>query len=300
MNKINGLIAATYPPLDQSGKLNLAAIGPYAEFLAKNRVNGAFLNGSTGDFTSLSVIERKQIVEEWSRCKPAGFDLMVHVGDTNVDQSIELARHASKLEVDAIASLAPFYYKPAKVGDLVNICKQIAAVTPNIPFYYYHIPQLSGVNFDMVEFLELAAQDIPNLGGIKYSQQDLIQLMRCNNFLNGKYEMLFGVDEILLCALTLGVTCAVGSTYNYLAPLNHRMIEAYKNGTIQEAQALQYQVVQLVSILSKYGFHAASKHVLKYLGIDLGPVRMPMPNLNNREKETLEKELATIRIFELV
>ena len=289
MKWINGLIAATYPPLDKNGKLNLEAIGSYAEFLVKNKVNGAFINGTTGDFTSLSVNERKQIVEEWSKCKPAGFKLMVHVGDTNVDHSIELASHASRLEVDAISSLAPFYFKPASVGDLVTICKRIAAASPHIPFYYYHIPQLSGVNFDMVDFLELAGREIPNLKGIKYSQQDLIQLQRCTNFQNGKYEMLFGVDEILLCVLALGITGAVGSTYNYLAPLNHRMIEAYKKGTIQEAQELQYQAVQLVDILSKYGFHAASKHVLNYLGIDLGPVRMPMRNLTGREKEMLEK-----------
>ena len=152
----------------------------------------------------------------------------------------------------------------------------------------------------MVDFLNLASKEIPNLGGIKYSKQDLIQLAVCANFQNGKYEMLFGVDEVLLCGLMAGASGAVGSTYNYLAPLNHRMIDAFNNGHLGEAQESQYQVIQLVNTLSNYGFHAASKHVLKFMGIDLGPVRMPLQNLTAAQVQMLEKDLAALDILEVV
>lgn len=300
MKRIEGLIAAAYPPLDKNGSLNVQAIPQYLQFLINNKVDGVFLNGSTGDFASLSMDERKQIVEEWDRCKPPEFKMMVHVGDTNVNHSIELARHASEFDVGAISALAPYYTTPNTVSDLVLFCRKIAQVNPDIPFYYYHIPQLTNCYLDMVQFIELAGKAIPNFKGLKYSHEDLMQFKCCLNFDNGKYDVLFGVDEILICSLALGGKGAVGSTYNHLAPLHHKMIEAFNNGEIETAQQLQYEVMVFVKTLSKYGFHAASKSTLNLLGLDLGPVRLPQKNLSTAEITSLEVELKESRILDWV
>jgi len=300
MNRIEGLIAAAYPPLDQEGNLNVNAIGPYAEFLVKNKVNGVFLNGSTGDFVAMSLRERKLIVEEWRKCKPKDFVLMAHVGDTNIGISKELAINAAQNEVDAIASIAPYYYKPKNVVQLVHVCKTIASVTPDIPYYYYHIPELAGSNFDMIEFMELAAKDIPNFRGLKYTQQDLMQFKSCLNFQGGRYDILFGVDEILVCGLALGAKGGVGSTYNHLAPIYHEIVNAFNNGQIEKAQQLQYQSMKFVKILSRYGFHRASKATLGILGLDLGPVRLPDQNLTKMEIDSLEDDLRKSGILESI
>lgn len=300
MEKIEGIIAAAYPPLDNEGRLNLARIAPYAEFLTNNKVNGAFLNGSTGDFVSLSVNERKLITEEWSKCKPKNFVLMAHVGGTNVNESKELAVHAANYEVDAIASIAPFYYRPADNNDLVNVCKHVAEVTPKLPFYYYHIPELAGSNFDMVQFLEMASQEIPNFRGLKYTHENLMQFKCCLNFQDGKYDILFGVDEILVCGLALGAKGVVGSTYNQLAPLYHEIQNSFNKGEIEKAHQLQYQSMVFVKTLSKYGFHRASKATLGLLGLDLGPVRLPQRNLTAIEISLLEAELRQSGILDWV
>ena len=300
MKNIHGLIAATYPPLDSNGQLNLNAIALYAEFLAGDLVNGVFLNGSTGDFASLTLTERKLIVEEWSRCKPRDFKLVVHVGDTSLENAKELASHADKLEVDAISSLAPYYYKPATIEHLVDYCREISECCPDVPFYYYHIPSLTGVHFDMLEFMELASNEISSFGGLKYSQEDLMQLKYCLDFENCKYDVFFGVDEILLSALVLGAKSAVGSTYNYLSPLFHQLINAFNHGETDKACRIQKEVMNLVKTLSKYGFHAASKHLLKIRGLDLGPVRLPLGNLTRSEKEVLEREIIHLGILEEV
>lgn len=291
MKRIKGLIAAAYPPLDQEGNLNLNAIAPYAEFLVKNNVNGVFLNGSTGDFVAMSLSERKLIVEEWTKCKPKDFVLMAHVGDTNIGICKELAINAAQNEVDAIASISPYYYRPKNVAQLVHVCKIIASVTPDIPYYYYHIPELAGSDFDMVEFLELASIDIPNFRGLKFTQQDLMQFKCCLNFQDGRFDILFGVDEILVCGLALGAQGCVGSTYNHLAPLYHEIINSFNSGQIEKAHQLQYNAMNFVKILSRYGFHRASKATLGILGLDLGPVRLPQQSLTVTEIGSLETDL---------
>jgi N-acetylneuraminate lyase len=298
MQRINGLIAAAYPALDKNGSLNLNAIQPYAELLSKNMVDGVFLNGSTGDFGSLSISERKQIVDEWSQCKPSGFKLMVHVGDAAVNNSIELAKHAAAANVDAISTLANYYYPPRNIHDLVLTCQKIAESSQQTPFYYYHIPQMTNCNFDMVEFLNLAGDAIPNFRGLKYSQEDMMQFKYCLNFEDGKYDVLFGSDQTLVCALALGAKGAVGSTYNHLAPLYHKIIDLFHQGKIETAYDLQYQSMQFVKTLAAYGFHAASKTTLEMLGLDLGPVRLPQRNLLPNELTSLKKKLTESNILE--
>ena len=298
MKQIQELIAATYPPLDHSGSLNLDAIAKYAEFLERDKVDGAFLNGSTGDFASLTLKERKLIVEEWSKCKPKNFKLVVHVGDTCLENAKELAAHAKKFKVDGICTLAPFYFKPTSIEELIQFCKQIAESNPDSPFYYYHIPSLTGVNFDMVRFMELAARQISTFAGLKYSKEDLIEFKSCLDFENGKYQVFFGVDEILLSVLALGATSAVGSTYNHLTPLYHQMIHAFYHGKTEKASLLQTKVMSFVQILSGYGFHSASKLLLSKMGLDLGPVRLPLRNLKKPEIDTLEKEMEQLGILD--
>ena len=297
MKNIQGLIAATYTPLKSDGQLNLEAIRPYAEFLKREKVDGVFLNGSTGDFASLTLTERKRVVEEWSKCRPSGFKLIVHVGDTSIENAKELASHAAKFQVDAISALAPYYYKPATMELLVQFCQEISDHCPDTPFYYYHIPSLTGVNFDMVQFMELASNNIAGFGGLKYSDEDLSQFKRCVDFDNGRFDVFFGVDEILLSALRLGAKGAVGSTYNHLTPLYHGLIAAFDDGEVEKASHLQKQVLCFVETLSQYGYHAASKFILTLQGLHLGPVRLPLGNLSISEEQALQKEITESGIF---
>ena len=283
MKKIEGLIAAAYPPLDNNGDLKLCAIASYAEFLVKNKVNGVFLNGSTGDFVAMTVEERKLIIEEWIRCRPKDFIIMAHVGDTNIRLCKEMAAHASQHNVDAIASIAPYYYRPRNVADLVHVCKIIAADAPGIPYYYYHIPELAGSDFNMLEFMRMASTDIPTFNGLKYTQQNLMQFKGCLNYANGKYDILFGVDEILVSGLALGANGCVGSTYNHLTPLYLEIIEAFNSGELEKAHQLQFISMTFVNILSQYGFHRASKATLGMMGLDLGPIRLPHKPLTTEE-----------------
>src|SRR5690606_786921 len=122
---MKNLIAATYAPMFKDGSLNLEIIKPYGEFLKSNKVAGAFVNGSTGDFVSLSTDERKKITEAWSKNRPSDFHLVCHVGHNNLREAKELAFHA-KGKVDGIAALAPHYFRLNSLERLLEYCSEIA------------------------------------------------------------------------------------------------------------------------------------------------------------------------------
>lgn len=288
---MRNLIAATYAPMHSNGELNLDIIEPYGKFLRSNRVEGAFVNGSTGDFVSLSTCERKQLIEAWSQNKPDDFYITNHVGHTNLREAKELAAHSETMS-DAICALPPSYFKPKTLESLVYYCSEIAKSAPSTPFYYYHIPVLTGADFPMLDFLEMAVKTIPNFGGIKYSQYNPVDFAKCLHFDQGSKNILFGVDEKLLSSLPLGATGWVGSTYNHLAPLYYEIISSYRNGNEEKANKLQEKAVFFVETLDKIsGFNGAGKSFMRLFGLDMGPSRFPHSTLTNLQLNTVIQAL---------
>lgn len=293
---MNGLIAATYAPMHADTSLNLDMIPRYAEFLIGNGVKGAFINGSTGDFASLSIDERKQITDAWAKQKSADLFVIDQVGHTSLKDAMELAKHAAD-KMDGIAALAPFYFRLSNIHKLVEYCREIAACAPNIPFFYYHIPVLTGANFNMVDFLELATPQIPNLAGIKFTNNNLIDYKYSRDFNNGSANILFGFDEIFLASLPFGAKGWVGSTYNHLAPLYLSIVEAFNNNDQKLAADLQEKSMKFVDILNaKGGFNGAAKSFMKALGVDCGPSRFPHTTLTGIQINEAMSELEALGI----
>jgi N-acetylneuraminate lyase len=291
ISKLNGLIAAPFTPMHADGSLNLAMIERQSKLLAENEVKGAFICGTTGEGLSLTTDERLQVAEKWIAAAPQSLKIIVHVGHASIGESRILAAHAEKLKASAIATIGPTFFRITNVEQLVEFCARIAAAAPSIPFYYYHMPAMTGVDLPMHDFLKLAGDRIPNLAGIKFTHENLMDYSRCLNFDGGRYDILFGRDEILLAALALGATGAVGSTYNYMAPIYQEMIKAFNAQDLKKARDLQSHAIQIISIMSRRGGLPAGKVMMKLAGYDCGPVRAPLRNLSPESQESFAREL---------
>jgi len=262
-----------------------------AKALVESGVNGAFICGTTGEGLSLTTAERGQIAEKWMSAAPRSLHIIVHVGHQSANESKELAAHAQRIGAAAFATIAPTFFRAANLDQLVDYCASVAEAAPNLPFYYYHMPAMTGADFSMHEFLKLASQRIPNLAGIKFTHENLMDYTRCLNFDEGRFNILFGRDEILLAALAIGATGAVGSTYNYMASIYHRMLEAFNSGDIENARRYQFTAIQIIAVMSRRGGLAAGKAMMKMVGLDCGPVRAPLQNLSPEALESLIREL---------
>ena len=293
---LEGLIAAPFTPMHQDGSLNLAVIPSYYEMLKANKVNGAFICGSTGEGVSLSLNEKKAVAEAWAAVAKddADFIVMPLLGGTCLTDCKELALHAKQIGLDAISFTAPFYFKPGSVEMLAKACSEVASVVPDMPFYYYHIPVLTGVNFPMLDLLKAVDDLIPNFAGIKYTHEDFMDFLSCMNFKDGKYDMLWGRDENMLPALALGTKASVGSTFNYAAPLYYDLIDAFNNGDLKTANALQQKSIDMITLLGKYGGIATGKAYMKLLGIDCGEFRLPVKNMSAEQFEAFKKDTEQI------
>ncbi len=298
--KIEGLVAAPFTPMRKDGRLWLDQVAPYAALLARNGVVGAFVAGSTGEGLSLTLAERLALAERWVKDAPAALRVIVHVGENSVETCRQLAAHAQGIGAAAVAVIPPSYFKPATVGQLVAYCRSVAAAAPELPFYFYHIPALTGVDFPMRTFLREAAGCIPNLAGVKFTYENLMDYAQCVALDGGRFDMLFGRDEILLCGLTLGARGAVGSSYNYAAPLYTRLMAAYAAGDLEAARGLQLRAQEMFLAMWGTGLPGmtSGKALMKLVGVDCGAPRLPFVGITPAGRRRLAAALERVGFSE--
>jgi len=264
-------------------------------------VTAAFFCGTTCECSSLTIDERLAVARRWSEVvQGTELDLIVHVGSNCQQDAVVLAKAAEQIGAQGIAALTPCYFKPANEEDLVTFMEPVAAAAPETPFYFYDIPSMTGVALSMVRFLDLAGPRIPNLAGLKYTNGDAVQLQECLRFEGGKYDILYGFDESLLSGLSLGTKGAVGSSYNFAAPVYHRVIDAFEQGDLETARREQADSIRLIRLLASYGYMAAAKTVMELLGVPVGSPRSPIRGLSVESKKSLEQKLHEQGLWEKI
>nr|XP_044614360.1 N-acetylneuraminate lyase isoform X10 [Equus asinus] len=199
--KLQGLVAATITPMTEHGEINFSVIGQYVDYLVEEQgVKNIFVNGTTGEGLSLSISERRRVAEEWVTKGRNKLDqIVIHVGALSLKESQELAQHAAEIGADGIAVIAPFFLKPWNKDVLINFLKEVAAAAPALPFYYYHIPALTGVKIRAEEVLGGIQEKIPTFQGLKFSDTDLLDFGQCvDQNRQRQFAFLFGVDEFCI------------------------------------------------------------------------------------------------------
>ncbi|WP_289024430.1 dihydrodipicolinate synthase family protein [uncultured Salegentibacter sp.] len=296
--RLTGLIAATFTPLKEDGEVNFDAIPEMIERLVEQDIAGIYICGSTGEGHSLSTSDRKKIAEKSLEANNGRMKIIINVGHNSISDSCELARHARDIKVDAISAAPPVYYKISSEAQLIRTFEKITNEVPEVPFYYYHIPALTGFNFDMEKFLTLSSKKLPSLCGIKFTSPDIHEYQNCLNLSKDNFQILYGKDEMLLSGLVVGAESAVGSTYNFMAPLYHSLIREFREGNLKKAAQLQLEAVKIIKAFLKYDSFPAQKAMMKMIGIDCGPVALPLLSLTPEEEDDLRQELEKTTFFD--
>lgn len=295
---MEGLIAAAVTPLCDDGRLNLPQVAPLVDRLLEQGVKGFYVCGSTGEGMSLADDERCAVAEAYIRAVRGRVPVMIQVGHNSLQSAARLASHAQENGADAISATCPSYFPLNGLDSLVDSMAQVAAGAPSLPFYYYHIPGLTGAQFDMVDFLRQAEDRIASLAGLKYTMATLNEYQLCQEYGGGKFDMLWGVDEMLLPAMATGARGAVGSTYNIAPTAYLNVMSAVQEGRLAEARAWQSRVSTMIRILSTYPFHSALRETMNLLGMQCGPCRLPLRRLTAADTAALRRSLDEIGFFQ--
>jgi N-acetylneuraminate lyase len=251
-----------------------------------------FLTGTTGECHSLTCQERLALYDAWAAAGPVhGLAVIAHVGANSIEDACTLARRAREHRFAAISTLPPSYFKPASLDDLIDWCARIAAEAPDLPFYYYDIPSMSGVSFPIEQLLIDGPPRIPNLAGAKFTNLDLVSYRRSLDVAGDRFDLPWGTDEALLAAVATGARGAVGSTYNWAPRLYLNLIDAFTRGDLDEARRLQSISIAMVDAIAATGFMGTAKALMSRLGVQVGPARSPLTNPTATQVDALLSRL---------
>ncbi len=296
--RTRGLVAAAFAPMRPNGDIDIEAVPSLVEHLVREGVAGIFGNGTTGEGESLTPEERRAIAGALVSAAAGRTRVFAQVGGNSLRVAQQLAAHAADIGADAIAATPPAYFKPASVPHLVACLQEIAAAAPKVPFFYYHIPAFTGVRLDMVDLLRQAGEAVPSFAGIKFSEVDPSAFSACAKLDGGRFEILWGSDETLLEGLAAGATGAIGSTYCFAARVYREVMAAHAAGDLEAARTWQARAARMIDIQIRRGGLPALKATMQLVGVDCGPVRLPLRALSASAVEELRRQLEEIGFFD--
>lgn len=294
----SGLIAAAVTPMNADGTIALDRIPALVERLAADGVAGLYILGSTGEGPSLTGLERRRVAEAFAEAAGQRLRVIVQVGHNSLAEARELAAHAASLGVGGISATPPSYFKPGSLEEVVSCAAEVAGAAPETPFFYYHIPAVTGVDVSLVQLVESAKRRIPTFRGLKFSDTRQFALQALIQEAGHDLEVFNGVDEMLLGALLVGAKAAVGSTYNFAAPLYLAMVERFETGDLEGARRLQARAVEMVDVVIRTCGLGGWKAVLALTGLDCGPSRLPIRTPGPDQRRQLEADLGRIGFFD--
>ena len=279
LDKYRGVFPAFYACYDDQGGVSETRTRRLARYLVDKGVKGLYVGGSSGECIYLKKEERMRTLEAVMQEVGGQCTVIAHVACNNTKDSVELAAHAEKLGVDAIAAIPPIYFHlpPYAIADYWNT---ISAAAPNTDFIIYNIPQLAGVALSTQLLQEMAKN--PRVIGVKNSSMPTQDIQMWLDATERELVVFNGPDEQLISGLAIGATGGIGGTYAVMPELFLKMNELIEKGDIPAAREIQYKADRIIyKMCEAHGnLYAVMKEILRRMyGLELGGVRAPLPGL---------------------
>ncbi|MDQ7905695.1 dihydrodipicolinate synthase family protein [Phytohabitans sp. ZYX-F-186] len=289
------LLTAVFTPFTETGELALDTVPKQADDLLAWGSAAAYVGGTAGEGASLSTAERMALVERWCEVAAGRLDVIVHVGHSSVTEARRLAEHAESVGARAISAVPPYFHRPETVAALVDACAAIAGAAPTLPFTYYHIPSMTGVNLRASDVLLEAREKIPTFAGLKFAHNDMVDLQRCLHVAGGRHEIFVGVAKLVLAAWQWGARAAIGSVYNFAGPLFRQLLDHAARGELAEAQECQLLAQQVIDAAARHGGELTGFKAMGALfAVDCGGCRPPLVSPGPERAAALRAEVTAL------
>ncbi|CJP13142.1 N-acetylneuraminate lyase [Streptococcus pneumoniae] len=295
LKKYEGVIPAFYACYDDQGEVSPERTRALVQYFIDKGVQGLYVNGSSGECIYQSVEDRKLILEEVMAVAKDKLTIIAHVACNNTKDSMELARHAESLGVDAIATIPPIYFRLPEYS-VAKYWNDISSAAPNTDYVIYNIPQLAGVALTPSLYTEMLKN--PRVIGVKNSSMP-VQDIQTFVSLGGEDHIVFnGPDEQFLGGRLMGARAGIGGTYGAMPELFLKLNQLIADKDLETARELQYAINAIIGKLtSAHGnMYGVIKEVLKINeGLTIGSVRSPLTPVTEEDRPVVEEAAALIR-----
>ncbi|MEG0179438.1 MAG: dihydrodipicolinate synthase family protein [Oscillospiraceae bacterium] len=287
--RFKGIIPAFYACYDEKGEVSPERTQALTRYFIEKGVKGVYVCGSSGECIYQTVEERKTTLENVMKVAKGKLTVIAHVACNNTKDSMELARHAESLGVDAIASIPPIYFHLPEHA-IAKYWNDISAAAPNTDFVIYNIPQLAGVALTMSLFHEMLKN--PRVVAVKNSSMPVQDIQMFKQDGGKDFTVFNGPDEQLVSGLAMGADGGIGGTYAVMPELFIKVFELTKKGELEKARELQYDIDEIIyAMCACHGnLYAVMKEILRIReDLNVGGVRLPLADIIDADMPIIDK-----------
>ena len=295
LEKYQGVIPAFYACYDDNGEISPERVRALTQYFVDKGVKGVYVNGSSGECIYQSVEDRKLVLENVMAVAKSKLTVICHVACNNTKDSMELARHAEALGVDAIAAIPPIYFHLPEYA-IAKYWNDISSAAPHTDFVIYNIPQLAGVALTQGLFQEMRKN--PNVIGVKNSSMPVQDIQMFKQAAGEDYIIFNGPDEQFISGRVIGAGAGIGGTYGVMPELFLKMDELVRQNNLPLANEIQYAADAIIyKMCSAHGnMYAVIKEILRQNeNINIGSVRAPLAELIDSDMEIVKEAAQMIR-----
>lgn len=270
MSKFTGVFPPVVTAFNADRSLNLEKTKAFIRHLIATGVHGIFVAGSTGEYTLLSLQERKDLLSAGVEAVDGRVPLLAGTGHNSTRIAIELSQHAEDTGADGVVVSLPHYPRPTEEG-LYEHYKQIGQAV-SIPVFVYNWPDAMGYSISPELVARLAEDGL--IAGIKDSHSNLDHAAEIFRLTQGKITVFAGWACKLLPALTLGLHGVIATSANAIPEEVVAIYNLFHAGDLERAQKMHYKILPFIHAMEAHP--DGIKQAVRLLGHDVGPSRLPI------------------------
>ena len=284
-----GAGVAIITPMHEDGSVNYEKLEEILEFQIANSTDAVIICGTTGESSTMTHGEHLKTIKFAVDKVAKRVPVIAGTGSNCTETAIMMSKEAASYGVDALLVVTPYYNKATQKG-LIAHYTAIANAVPETPIIMYNVPSRTGCNLQPATVAALV-KNVKNIVGIKAASGDLSQIAKMMSMAGEDLELYSGNDDQILPIMSLGGLGVISVLSNVAPKQTHDIVMKFMEGDTREAARLQLEAIPLINALFGEVNPIPVKTAMNMMGMEVGPLRMPLCEMEESNKETLAKAM---------
>lgn len=294
MAVFEGAGVAMITPMKADGSVNYDKMAEFIDFQIENHTDAIIVCGTTGEASTLNDKEHLEAIEFTVSHVNKRIPVIAGTGSNCTESAVFLSKEAQSAGVDGLLVVTPYYNKATQKG-LISHYTEIAR-NVDIPIILYNVPGRTGCKI-APETAAVLARDVENIVGMKDAVGDISYTLKLMEQTQGDFDLYSGEDGQVIPLLACGGIGVISVLSNVAPKFTHDMVMNYLDGNQEEALRMQCKALDLVDALFCEVNPIPAKAALNLMGWEVGPLRMPLGDMEPENLERLKKAMQSFGLL---
>ena len=288
-----GAGVAIITPFTAEGKVNKKVLAEIIEYQISHSTDAIVICGTTGESATLDHTEHTQAIKIAVDVTAGRIPVIAGTGSNDTAYALKLSNDAEKLGVDGLLMVTPYYNKASQEGLIKHF--NYVADRVSTPIILYNVPSRTGCEIKPETYAELAKNKM--IYAAKEATGNLSSIAKTISLVPEDFAIYSGNDDQITPIMTLGGKGVISVLSNILPQVAHDIAQTALDGDFKKSAELQLKYLELCNAMFMDVNPIPVKVAMRMMGIDVGPLRLPLCDMTPANTEKLK---SVLKKYELI